>query len=150
MSFPKFVKMTRNTHFFSNFAHFCTPKRCTYTVWPLKTTLITWFFLRGGYPTWKTSPPPPGLNVLSLHVPLVYQQTHFNRTHYIITFVPLGLYCCSKFWFQWSTCRRQSERLNLWQRNGCQCKMIPRLSDRKRMLCCENQAARPRPNEWFL
>ena len=29
MSFPKFVYMTKNT-FFSNFACFCTPKRCTH------------------------------------------------------------------------------------------------------------------------
>ena len=30
MSFPKFVNMTKNTpFFFSNFARFCTPKRCT-------------------------------------------------------------------------------------------------------------------------
>ena len=27
--FPKFVYMTKNTPFFSNFARFCTPKRCT-------------------------------------------------------------------------------------------------------------------------
>ena len=30
MSFPKFVYMTKNTPFFSNFARFCTPKRCTH------------------------------------------------------------------------------------------------------------------------
>ena len=29
MSFPKFVYMTKNTPLFSNFARFCTPKRCT-------------------------------------------------------------------------------------------------------------------------
>ena len=29
MSFPKYVYMTKNTPFFSNFARFCTPKRCT-------------------------------------------------------------------------------------------------------------------------
>ena len=29
MFFPKFVYMTKNTPFFSNFARFCTPKRCT-------------------------------------------------------------------------------------------------------------------------
>ena len=29
MSFPKFVYRTKNTPFFSNFARFCTPKRCT-------------------------------------------------------------------------------------------------------------------------
>ena len=29
MSFPKFFNMTKNTRFFSNFARFCTPKRCT-------------------------------------------------------------------------------------------------------------------------
>ena len=30
MFFPKFVYMTKNTPFFSNFARFCTPKRCTH------------------------------------------------------------------------------------------------------------------------
>ena len=29
MSLPKFVNMTKNTPFFSNFARFCIPKRCT-------------------------------------------------------------------------------------------------------------------------
>ena len=29
MSFPKCVTMTNNTSFFPNFAHFCTPTRCT-------------------------------------------------------------------------------------------------------------------------
>ena len=29
MYFPKFVYMTKNTPFFSNFARFCTPKQCT-------------------------------------------------------------------------------------------------------------------------
>ena len=29
MSFPKFVNMTKNTPFFSNFARFCSPKQCT-------------------------------------------------------------------------------------------------------------------------
>ena len=32
------------THQVSNFAHFCTPKRCAYIAWSWKTTLITWFF----------------------------------------------------------------------------------------------------------
>ena len=31
-----------------------------YIVWSWKTTLITWIFLRGWYPPWNTSGPPPG------------------------------------------------------------------------------------------
>ena len=51
MFFPKFVYMTKNTPFFSNFARFCTPKRCTRVqCLVLKTTLITWIFGRAWYP----------------------------------------------------------------------------------------------------
>ena len=41
----------KNTPFFSNFARFCTPKRCTRVqCLVLKTTLITWIFGRVWYP----------------------------------------------------------------------------------------------------
>ena len=52
------------THSFSNFARFCTPKRCTHVqclVW--KTTLITWIFGRAWYPPWHSSAPPPGVHI---------------------------------------------------------------------------------------
>ena len=44
---------------FSNFARFCTPKRCTtYSAWSWKTTLFTWIFWRNWYPPWHSSGPP--------------------------------------------------------------------------------------------
>ena len=58
MSFPKFVNMTKNTPFFWILLVFAPLNDvCAYIAWSWKTTLITWIFLRGWYPTSNTSGP---------------------------------------------------------------------------------------------
>ena len=65
LNFPyvlsKIVNMTKNTPFFP-FLHVFAPLNdvSEYIAWSWKTTLITWFFLRGWYPTLNTSALPPG------------------------------------------------------------------------------------------
>ena len=45
---------------FSNFARFCTPKRChAYIAWSWKTTLIMWIFFTGMISNFKYKCPPP-------------------------------------------------------------------------------------------
>ena len=64
--FQNLLIWPKTHHCFSpcNFARFCTLNNVrTYIDWSLKTTLITWFFLRGWYPTSNTSAPP--LNYMS-------------------------------------------------------------------------------------
>ena len=58
MYFPKLVNMTKNTPFFP-ILHVFAPLNDVraYTAWSWKTTLITWIFLRGWYPTSNTSGP---------------------------------------------------------------------------------------------
>ena len=65
MSFPKFVNMTSNKLFFP-ILHVFAPLNDVhvYIAWSWKTTLITWFFWRGWYPTSNTSAsPPPGVKM---------------------------------------------------------------------------------------
>ena len=59
MSIPKFVNMTKNIPFFP-ILHVFAPLNDVraYIAWSWKTTLITWIFLRGWYPTSDTSGPP--------------------------------------------------------------------------------------------
>ena len=60
MSFPKFVNMTKNTLFFPILQVFAPLNNVrAYIAWSWKTTLITWIFFRGWYPTSNTSTPPP-------------------------------------------------------------------------------------------
>ena len=67
MFFPKFVNMTKNTALFFQFCTFLHPLNDvrTYIAWSWKTTLITWIFLRGWYPTLNTSAPPPGWIIMN-------------------------------------------------------------------------------------
>ena len=60
MSFPKFVNMTKNTPPVFPILHVFAPLNDVhvYFAWSWKTTLITWFFLPGWYPTSNTSGPP--------------------------------------------------------------------------------------------
>ena len=59
MSFPKLVNMAKNTPFFP-ILHVFAPLNDVraYIALSWKTTLITWIFLRGWYPTSNTSGPP--------------------------------------------------------------------------------------------
>ena len=62
MSFPKLVNMAKTTPFFP-ILHVFAPLNDVraYIALSWKTTLIAWIFLRGWYPTWNISgPPPPG------------------------------------------------------------------------------------------
>ena len=66
ISIPKFVNMTKNIPFFP-ILHVFAPLNDVraYIASSWKTTLITWFFLRGWYPTSDTSgPPPPGFRFM--------------------------------------------------------------------------------------
>ena len=60
MSIPKFVNITKNIPFFL-ILHVFAPLNDVraYIAWSWKTTLITWIFLRGWYPTSDTNGPPP-------------------------------------------------------------------------------------------
>ena len=61
MSIPKFVNMTKNIPFFPILHVFAPLNDVRVNIaWSWKTTLITWIFLRGWYPTSDTSDPPPG------------------------------------------------------------------------------------------
>ena len=63
MSFQKFITMTKNTPFLPIlhvFAHLNDVR--VYIAWSWKTTLITWIFLRGWYPTSNTNDPFWGYN----------------------------------------------------------------------------------------
>ena len=69
MSFPKFVTMTKNTPFFP-ILHVFAPLNNVraYIAWSWKTTLITWIFLRGWYPTSTQVPPGCVLWILEMIV----------------------------------------------------------------------------------
>ena len=83
MSFPEFVNMTKNIPFFSNFARFCTPIRCTRVhCLVLKNNpnyvffFFFFFFLRGWYPTSNTLVPPPGKKLVGLMVIILLYCIH--------------------------------------------------------------------------
>ena len=60
MSFPKFVNMTKNIHFFP-ILHVFAPLNDVraYIAWSWKTTLITWFFYEDDIQLQIQVPPPP-------------------------------------------------------------------------------------------
>ena len=79
--FPKFVNMTKKKTLFSNFARFCTPKRCTRVhclvlqsnpkcvfYFFILFYFIIMFFLRGWYPTSNTSASPRSFVRKHLHI----------------------------------------------------------------------------------
>ena len=100
MSFPKLVNMTKNTPLFSNFAHICTPKRCTRVnscSW--KRTLIMWIFLRGWYPTSNTSGP-PGPRPATLKIFVRNNQGNLKGESAVAAILPSRMeasFCTSRF-----------------------------------------------------